>query len=303
MPHWPVFLVALTLTQAHVSGPDGPGSVRRARPPKERHSHPGAARRPQRRPLPDLSSRKRLRKNRDARRSIQPAGVCPPSTRLTVRPWVPWTVGVNAGVIWLALEMVKRRVGPRRCLVCNGPDQGPPELWGPDEAFRKALRASDTKRADMVSSILAFGVLPALSTGSVLLLRTDTWGRRFQDLSLVYESLALASLLQQITSMAVARRRPEATFHRVDGNQGPENCSFFSGHTTKAFSLAASATAILWIHKNPWTWLVAVLGFSAATAVGALRIAADKHYVSDVLTGALVGTTAGILIPRLSLRW
>jgi membrane-associated phospholipid phosphatase len=33
--------------------------------------------------------------------------------------------------------------------------------------------------------------------------------------------------------------------------------------------------------------------------VGSFRVAAGKHYVSDVATGALVGAAVGILVPRL----
>jgi membrane-associated phospholipid phosphatase len=40
-------------------------------------------------------------------------------------------------------------------------------------------------------------------------------------------------------------------------------------------------------------------GFSLAAFVGYLRIAADKHYMSDVLVGAATGTAAGVLIPLL----
>jgi membrane-associated phospholipid phosphatase len=36
-----------------------------------------------------------------------------------------------------------------------------------------------------------------------------------------------------------------------------------------------------------------------ATGVGYLRIAADKHYFSDVMTGAIVGSAIGIGVPLL----
>ncbi len=34
-----------------------------------------------------------------------------------------------------------------------------------------------------------------------------------------------------------------------------------------------------------------------AAATGYLRIAADKHYLTDVLTGALIGSAVGFLVP------
>jgi hypothetical protein len=37
-----------------------------------------------------------------------------------------------------------------------------------------------------------------------------------------------------------------------------------------------------------------------ASATGVLRIAADDHYASDVIVGALVGIAAGYLFPKLA---
>ena len=38
-------------------------------------------------------------------------------------------------------------------------------------------------------------------------------------------------------------------------------------------------------------------GLSMAAFTGYLRIAADKHYLSDVLTGAIVGSAVGFVVP------
>ena len=40
-------------------------------------------------------------------------------------------------------------------------------------------------------------------------------------------------------------------------------------------------------------------GAALATVTGYLRIAADKHYFSDVLVGAVVGSAIGIGVPLL----
>jgi membrane-associated phospholipid phosphatase len=39
--------------------------------------------------------------------------------------------------------------------------------------------------------------------------------------------------------------------------------------------------------------------YVAAGTIAALRVAGDMHYLSDVLTGALIGTAAGLGIPLL----
>ncbi len=68
--------------------------------------------------------------------------------------------------------------------------------------------------------------------------------------------------------------------------------SFFSGHTSAAFTVAVFTSE--WFsetHPNSSaTRVVRALAFSLASLEGVLRIAAGKHYPSDVIVGALVGT-------------
>lgn len=64
--------------------------------------------------------------------------------------------------------------------------------------------------------------------------------------------------------------------------------SFPSGHTTVAF--AAATVFALEYYNKPW---VGVLTYSAATLIGLSRITENKHWATDVLTGAAVGFLAG----------
>ncbi len=64
------------------------------------------------------------------------------------------------------------------------------------------------------------------------------------------------------------------------------NKSFPSGHATNAF---ASATTLYRRHG----WQTGVPAYAMAAFVGGARLAAKKHYVHDVLAGALIGTISG----------
>lgn len=68
--------------------------------------------------------------------------------------------------------------------------------------------------------------------------------------------------------------------------------SFFSGHASAAFTIAVFTSE--WYDqtfKNPdAARVVRALAFSLAGFESALRVAAGKHYPSDVLVGALMGT-------------
>ena len=72
--------------------------------------------------------------------------------------------------------------------------------------------------------------------------------------------------------------------------------SFYSGHTSLVFS-ALTATAVtldLRYHAGIWPWLVAAgVGLSVAVE----RVAAGRHFYTDVAVGAAAGALIGTLIP------
>ncbi len=61
--------------------------------------------------------------------------------------------------------------------------------------------------------------------------------------------------------------------------------SFPSGHTTQAF---AAATFLSEEYKDELPWM-SYFAYTMASSVGALRIANNRHYLSDVLFGAGLG--------------
>jgi membrane-associated phospholipid phosphatase len=71
-----------------------------------------------------------------------------------------------------------------------------------------------------------------------------------------------------------------------------DNLSFPSGHTALAFT---NAGLLYYEYKDSNLWY-ASSGFLFATATGVLRIANNKHYTSDVLTGAGIGLASGLIV-------
>ncbi|HEV2130821.1 MAG TPA: phosphatase PAP2 family protein [Longimicrobiaceae bacterium] len=109
-------------------------------------------------------------------------------------------------------------------------------------------------------------------------------------------ALAAAGAMNGFVKVGVGRRRPGAdndptSFRPVALDDHWQ--SFPSGHTVVAFSLAA---AIAEEAKQPW---VTALTYGAAGVVGWSRIYEDRHWASDVVGGALIGT----LSSKLTLRW
>ncbi|HSQ42205.1 MAG TPA: phosphatase PAP2 family protein [Fibrobacteraceae bacterium] len=76
--------------------------------------------------------------------------------------------------------------------------------------------------------------------------------------------------------------------------------SFYSGHSSAAFTIAVfSGTWFQHTYPHsrwiPWVWTGTL---TLATLTAALRVAAGKHYPTDVVTGALIGSFIGWIVPR-----
>jgi len=122
------------------------------------------------------------------------------------------------------------------------------------------------------------------------------------------QALSFASLATGAVKRIADRERPIATACREDpehdatcGTAG-KHYSFLSGHTSMSFT----AAGLICLHHSQ----LGLLGFSGdvlscvtsmtlATGVGVTRIAADKHYTTDVLAGAGLGLFSGYLMPYL----
>jgi membrane-associated phospholipid phosphatase len=73
-----------------------------------------------------------------------------------------------------------------------------------------------------------------------------------------------------------------------DANGKKLNSSFPSGHTTAAFS-AATVYAMEYRDRP----LIPIIAYSAASLIGLSRITENKHWATDVLTGAALGYLCG----------
>jgi len=70
-------------------------------------------------------------------------------------------------------------------------------------------------------------------------------------------------------------------------------------YASAAFAVATSFATCASLRGDRDAWVAWATGLPLAAVTGYLRIAADRHYLSDVLAGAGAGTLFGILVPRL----
>ena len=122
------------------------------------------------------------------------------------------------------------------------------------------------------------------------------------------ESVLVSYGIKELTKSIVSRARPYMYYDNkpIDLIQeGDWNESFPSGHSTLAFMGATFASYVFskYFSDSPWKYVVTAASYSIATATAVFRVAGGKHFFTDVLTGAVIGTATGFLVPWLhSLR-
>ncbi|HRP02067.1 MAG TPA: phosphatase PAP2 family protein [Candidatus Kapabacteria bacterium] len=120
---------------------------------------------------------------------------------------------------------------------------------------------------------------------------TNSW-----ELPLAYgETIATSFALTYIVKYLVERPRPFNYYKNTPENllnNYDSQLSFFSGHSSISFS-AAVFNSLIYEKYNPYSrykgliWSVSLL---SATTTATLRVLAGKHFLSDVIIGAIVGS-------------
>ncbi len=205
------------------------------------------------------------------------------------------SITLVGGASYAALEVpLEDNLAPETCHWCDP--------TGLDTAVRDALVWSDKSSASTASHMTAYGLAPAVAVGLVALGTFDdpTLAQVIDDFTPIAESVVINSWVTRGLKLLIGRQRPYA---HIAGPQSTEdNLSFPSGHTSFAFSVVTSSAMIArarGYRSEPYIWAI---GLTFASAGAYFRIAADKHYLTDVLAGAAVGTAAGLTVPLLMRR-
>ena len=191
-----------------------------------------------------------------------------------------------------------------------------------DKAVRDALRgrtfAAQSTAAD-VSDFLYKGTVLGPYIVDVFLVALsihESADVAIQMLLMNMQSLGLSGVATLAAEHAVARARPYTRDCRADGSivdaQGrplPTSCggsadyqSFYSGHTAATATMAGLTCAH---HQHLPLYggdalaeaAPCVLMITASLATGLTRIIADRHWATDVLTGAAIGAMSGYVLP------
>jgi membrane-associated phospholipid phosphatase len=160
-----------------------------------------------------------------------------------------------------------------------------------------AARISDALRD--VDVVLPFGLLVGQGGGF-----NEVSGKRL----LIYaEALTVNAFLTSVTKRLVSRPRPyvysaDPQVQQFAAEQGDDaRMSFYSGHASATFAAAVAGSYLYGQVATDKTSRAVVWGFELAVAgaTAGLRTRAGAHFYSDVIAGALVGATVGLVVPLL----
>lgn len=197
---------------------------------------------------------------------------------------------LSAGTISLGIELAKNRLGPFSPYVIQ-----PTAL---DVAFRQALLWGSPSLAATTSDI----TLGLLASGLIWLpfLLDRPY---FNGLYVLAESFIYVNFFTQLIKVTAGRLRPYAFYGTASSAGVDDNYSFLSGHTSFAFALATTASLMLAERFPHLKALIYFVSYLLAASTAYLRIAADRHYFTDVFAGALLGSTVGYVVYQWRKPW
>jgi len=185
-----------------------------------------------------------------------------------------------------------------------------------DSAVRDALRIGSADGRDAASKVSdVLFVLEVLHPTVIDPFLVAWWKREspfvaWQMFVIDAQAYGLTLLINDLTKRATARARPwtstaDCATHPKGsecGSGGP-NQSFYSGHAavtaTGAGLICAHHTQLSLYQDNFLDTGTCVLAVAGTAVTGAMRIASDNHWTTDVVVGHLMGYLSGYLLPTL----
>ena len=192
-----------------------------------------------------------------------------------------WSVAAGAGAFATLPALLHLPRGPAPCAPCD-----PNTLSGID---RWVVRL-DARGARTASNALLFGVVGGG------LLASETRG----NAAMMANAVAFTQLTTEWTKALVHRSRPIMYTAQAAGAAADRDNrrSFPSAHTATAFAVATSYAVMAHRQHLPHATRNDILLFSGAAGIGAMRVAAGRHFVTDVLGGAVLGAAVGWVTAR-----
>lgn len=191
-----------------------------------------------------------------------------------------------AGVSTLVPKLLVLPRGGPSCAPCNPAGLPGIDRWVVGANSSVARRASD---------VLLIGI-NGLAAGLVAVDRSP--GQARGSLAVLANSVGWTAASTEWLKVLVHRKRP-VLYTGAAAAAAPYRTnqqSFPSGHTSVAFAVATSYLAVAQREHLPHRARNATVLFGSATVIGALRMAGGRHFPTDVIGGAFLGSGIGWLV-------
>jgi membrane-associated phospholipid phosphatase len=126
------------------------------------------------------------------------------------------------------------------------------------------------------------------------------------DAVVIAESALSATAISSLATLAAGRPRPFLFGEKAPldvRNSADAGQSFVSSHASVTFAVAVSTyITTRRLHPHPGELLptfMLVGGLAAASFVATARVEAGRHFITDTIAGAIIGSSVGVLIPAL----
>ncbi len=237
-----------------------------------------------------------------AAREPAPPPAAPPD-RLVVNRKLTGGFVLVGGFLWYASDRLwQDTLAPKACrIICES------KVNPFDRIVGDALLWKDTNLPQTLSDVSSYVAVPVIAFGGLTLaaLQAHQPGHWVDDMLIVAETTVVQGLINRVVALSFGRTRPRTRTAPpgsplLDDRQAYE--SFFSGHSSAAFSMGMSAGMVASM-RHYWVapWL-----YGGTIVLGALngymRLAGGDHYPSDVIVGTLVATIVGLSWPKLHRR-
>jgi membrane-associated phospholipid phosphatase len=233
-----------------------------------------------------------------AEKTAKAAALTPivPSPRNPLRPAFQLYAEIDLPILAVGLVFAEARLVHSQAAYCapkcdpgglNAIDRSTAGYWSPgwQTASDYGLYAVGVGAAALIFA--DEGILPGLN-----------------DSVVVAESALAATAVASIMTLAAGRPRPFLYGTKAPlstRNSADAGLSFLSSHAALSFAMVTS-TLVTMRRLHPGsklTWIVAGVGGAMATFVATARVLGGMHFITDVVGGAVVGTSVGVLVPSL----
>jgi membrane-associated phospholipid phosphatase len=219
-----------------------------------------------------------------------------PSPNDATRPAFQLYAEVDLPILGLGIVMASARLVKTQKAFC-APQCDPADLNALDRTTAGTWNPTWSTASDI-------GLYAIIAGAATVLVVDEGVVDALNDSVVIAESALSATAVSSLMTLAAGRPRPFlfGTNAPLDTRNGADaGLSFLSSHTAVSFALATSSfMASRRLHpKSAIPLLVLGLGVAAASFVGTARVEGGNHFITDVVGGAIVGGSLGVLIPSL----